>query len=218
MLVRPEFEPTLPALLHRRFGLRERTTVILLALGLAAFAVAVVLVRPQVDRIGEVAHDGEPPFTLEYRNDLFDAVEPRAGELARIEGRRGRQSVTIAVTPLRLPAYEGDVAHALLPLHASGHIRELAGRLEPFQLRAEHRARVHDAPGYEIRFRTGPRGRRTFGIDLMLIPDEEDARGALLLSLRREITGRAKLSESEEEFADLASEAMRSIRYGTGPG
>jgi hypothetical protein len=216
MLVRPEFEPTLPALLHRRFGLRERTTVALLALAVAAFAVAVVLVRPQVDRIAELAHDGDPAFTLEYRHDLFDSVDPRPGELARVEGRRGRQSVTITVTPLELPAYEGDVAHALLPIYASSHIRELAGRLDQFQLRAEHRARLHDAPGYEVRFRTGPRGRRTFGSDLMLIPDEQDTRGALLLSLRREISGRAKLSESEEEFADLATGAMRSVRYRPG--
>jgi hypothetical protein len=214
-IVRPEFEPTLPAHVRRRFGLRERTTVALLVLGVAALAVAVVLVRPQVDRIGEVVHDGEPEFTMRYRNDLFESVEPRPGELARLEGRRGRQAVTIAVTPLELPPGEGDVAHAVLPVYASGHIRELAAQHDRFQLRAELRARVEDAPGYEIRFRTGPPGRRTLGSDLMLIPREDETRGALLLSLRREITGGGgKLSESEEEFADLATQAMRSIRYG----
>jgi hypothetical protein len=77
---------------------------------------------------------------------------------------------------------------------------------------------VNDAPGYEVRFRTGPPGRRTFGSDLMLVPEEEDAEGALLVTLRREVDGPAKLSESEEEFADLAFQAMRSINYGTGLG
>jgi hypothetical protein len=218
MLVRPEFEPTLPALVRRRLGLRERTTVVLLVLAFAALVAAVLLVRPRVDRISEVVHGGEPAFTMQYRNDLFDSVEPQAGELARIEGRRGRQAVTITVRPLDLPAHGGDVAHAQLPIHASGHIEALAGEIDGFELRAEHRARVNDAPGYEVRFSAGPPGRRTFGRDLMLIPAEDESRGALLVSLRREITGPVRLSESEEEFADLATQAMRSVEYGTGPG
>jgi hypothetical protein len=216
-LVRPEFEPTLPALVRRRLGVRERTTIVLVLLALAALAVALVLVRPRVDRIGDVVHRDDPAFTLQYRNDLLHTEPPRPGELARLEGRRGRQSVTITVRPLELPAHDGDVAHAFLPIYASGHIEQLAGQLDRFQLRAEHRARLHDAPGYEVLFRTGPPGRRTFGSDLMLLPGEEEEQGALLLSLRREITGRTKLSEREEEFADLAMQAMRSVRFGTGP-
>jgi hypothetical protein len=215
-LVRPEFEPTLPALLRRRLGVRERTTIALLLVALAALAVAVVLVRPRVDRISEVSYDGEPALTLQYRDDLFHSEPPEFGELARLEGRRGRQSVTITVRRFGLSAPEGDVAHAFLPIYASTHIERLAFDDDRFQLRAEHRARVHDAPGYEVRFRTGPPGRYTYGSDLMLLPDEEEHRG-LMLSLRREILGRAKLSESEEEFADLATEALRSVRFGTGP-
>jgi hypothetical protein len=209
MGVRPEYQPTLPALMRRRAGWRERTTIALIVLAVAAFVVAVVLVRPRVDRIGDVVHRGEPAFTMQYRTDLFDRVEPRAGELARLAGRRGRQSVAISVRPLVLPAHEGDVAHALLPVYASGHIRRLAAREDDFELRAEHRARVNDAPGYEVRFRSGS----TFGSDLLLVPGEDEERGALLVSLRREVRGRPKLSASEEEFADLAMQAMRSLTY-----
>ena len=216
-LVRPEFEPTLPALLRSRLGVRERTTIAILLVLLALFVVAVVLVRPRVDRISEVSHGDDPAFTLDYRNDLFRSVEPEPGELARIEGRRGRQAVTLTVRPLELPPHDGDIAHAFLPLYASGHIERLAAEHDRFQLRAEHRARVNDAPGYEIRFRTGPSGRHMYGSDLMLLPEEDQERGALLLSLRREVEGPAKLSQSEEEFADLATEAMRSVRFGTGP-
>jgi hypothetical protein len=215
--VRPEFQPSLPALMRRRFGLRERTTVVLILVAVAAFAVAVLLVRPRVDRIGEVVHRDAPAFTLEYRNDLFQRVEPREGELARVEGRRGRQSVEIAVRPLQLPPFEGDVAHAQLPLYASGHIRDLAAEIDDFELRGEHRARVNDAPGYEVRFRTGRPGRFTYGSDLMLVPNERDGSDALLVTLRREVDGRPRLSAREEEFADLAFQAMRSITYGVGP-
>jgi hypothetical protein len=216
-LVRPEFEPTLPALVRRRLGVRERTTILVLLALLALFVVALVLVRPRVDRISEVVHGDAPAFTLQYRNDRFHPEQPRSGELARLEGRRGRQAVTITVRPLELPARGGNVAQAYLPIYASGHIEKLAEELDRFQLRGEQRARVHDAPGYEIRFRTGPRGRYTSGSDLMLLPAEDEARGGLLLSLRREIEGGTKLSTSEEEFADLAFEAMRSVRFGTGP-
>jgi hypothetical protein len=210
--VRPEFQPTLPVLVRRRAGWRERTTVVLLVVALLGFLAAVVLVRPRVDRIGDVVHRDDPAFTMQFRNDLFDREEPRSGELARIEGERGRQSVVITVRPLELPAHEGDVAHALLPVYASGHIRELAATVDGFELRAEHRSRVNDAPGYEVRFRSGS----TFGSDLMLVPGADDEEGALLVSLRREVRGRPKLSAKEEEFADLAMQAMRSISYGTG--
>ena len=148
---------------------------------------------------------------MEYANDALRTVEPRPGELVRLEGTRGRQSVSIAVRPLELPAYEGDVAHGLLPVYASGHIRELAAREDRFQLREQHRARVNDAPGYEVRFRTGPPGRRTFGTDLMLLPDEQSGQDALLVTMRREVDGPLKLSEAEMEYVDLAAEAFRSI-------
>jgi hypothetical protein len=207
--VRPEFQPTLPALVRRHAGWRERTTVAAVVVALLALLAGVLLVRPRVDRIGDVVHRGEPAFTMQYRNDLFHEAEPRAGELARIEGRRGRQSVTITVRPLELPATEGDVAHAQLPVHASGHIEKLAAREDGFELRAEERARVNDAPGYDVRFRAGP----VFGSDLMLVPADDEVRGALLVSLRREVRGRPKLSASEEEFADLAIQAMRSVTY-----
>jgi hypothetical protein len=216
-LVRPEFEPTLPALVRRRFGVRERTTIALLLVALALLAVAVVLVRPRVDRIGEVSYDGEPAFTLQYRNDLFHEEPPQSGELARLEGRRGRQTVTITARPLELPERDGNVAQAFLPIHASAHIERLASELDGFELRAEHRARVNDAPGYEVRFRSGEPGRYTFGSDLMLLPDEETSAGGLLLSLRREVRGSPRLRPAEEEFADLATIAMRSVEFGTDP-
>jgi hypothetical protein len=49
----------------------------------------------------------------------------------------------------------------------------------------------------------------------MLVPGDEEEQGALLVSLRREIRGRPKLSASEEEFADSAMQAMRSLTYGS---
>ena len=58
-VVRPEFEPTLPALVRRRFGVRERTTVTLLVLALVLAGVVAGLVRPRVDGEGRIVCQGE---------------------------------------------------------------------------------------------------------------------------------------------------------------
>jgi hypothetical protein len=216
MLVRPEFEPTLPALVRRRFGLPERTTVALLVLAVVLVAAAALFVRPRVDGTSTLTHRDDPAFTLVYENGALREADPRPGELARLQGRRGRQSATITVRPLALPAHEGDVAHGLLPVVASGHIRDLEAELDAFKLVDEHRTRINDAPGYEIRFQTGPPGSVTIGTDTMLVPDEEDGRGAVVLSMRRAVDGRLGLGRREKDFADLASEAFRSFEYGTG--
>lgn len=212
-VVRPEFEPTLPALVRRRFGVRERITVGLVVGAVVLIAVAALVVRPRVDSVSELVHSGAPAFDLLYANGALHEADPRPGEIARLEGRRGRQSTTITVRPLALPQYEGDVAHGLLPVYASGHIESLAQELDGFQLLDEHRTRINGAPGYEIRFRYG---QTTLGTDTMLLPDEEDARGAVLLSLRRTVDGKLGLGKREKEFADLASEAFRSFEYSAG--
>ena len=108
------------------------------------------------------------------------------------------------------------MAHGLLPSYASGHIRTLAGELDRFRLTDQHRTRINDAPGYEVRFISGPAARPTLGTDTLLLPDEEESRGAVLLSTRRTVEGGLKLNEREKEFADQASEAFRSFAYGTG--
>jgi hypothetical protein len=213
MLVRPEFEPTLPTLVRRRIGLPERATVALLVLAIALVAAAALFVRPRVDGVSRLVHGEDPAFNLVYASGALHEVDPGAGELARLEGRRGRQSVTITVRPLALPAHEGDVAHGLLPVYASGHIESLAKELDGFKLTQEHRTRINDAPGYEMRFQYGS---TTLGTDTMLVPDEEEQRGAVLLSMRRTVNGRLRLGKREKEFADLASEAFRSFEYGTG--
>jgi len=217
-LVLPEFRPTLPDLARSRFGWRERTTIIALVALVALAAVVLVVVRPRVDRFTHYVHRGAPAtFNLVYDNTRLHRVTPQGEELVRLEGRRGRMDVTIAVAPLRLPAAQGDVAHGLLPAFASHHVDELRAALHPFALRQEGRARVNGAPGYEIRFVTGPDGRKTLGNDLMILPKEEEPAGALLVTARRTIAGSLKLGKRETALADATAKAYRSFKYGTAP-
>jgi hypothetical protein len=208
-LVLPEYGPTLPAIVRRRFGWRERTTVALL-LGLAALvALALFVVKPEVDPLAKYVHHGDPTFNLLYRRSALKQVTPQGSELVRLEGNRGRLTTTIAVEPLTVPPASGDIAHGELPAFASRHIDELRAGDPAFQLVAEGRARVNGAPGYEVRFRTG----NTFGNDLLILPKEDDADGALLVTARRTATGR--LGKREAALNKATAKAYRSFKYGT---
>lgn len=216
-LVLPEFRPTLPDLARARFGWRERTTIAVLVAALVLAALALVVVRPRVDNFTQFVHHGDPTFNLVYNNNRLRTVRPQGDEIMRLVGRRGRMQVSIAVEPLRLPPAEGDVAHGLLPAFASEHIDGLRAALPQFALRQEGRARVNGAPGYEIRFSTGPDGHKTFGNDLMILPTEEDASGALLVTSRRTIDGSLKLGKREASLYNASAKAYRSFKYGTAP-
>jgi hypothetical protein len=209
-LVLPEYGPTLPEIARRRFGWPERTTIALLIGVGALIVIAVLLVRPQVDPLTKYVHHEDPVFNLLYDRRALHETAPRGDELVRLEGRRGRMSAAIAVARLDLPGATGDVAHGYLPAYASQHIRELQAELPAFRLVNEGRARVNGAPGYEVRFRCG----RTLGNDLMILPSEEEAGGALLVSARRRVTG-GRPGKTERKFDDAVAEAYRSFKYGT---
>ena len=217
-LVLPEFRPTLPDLARTRFGWRERTTIGLLVAALALAGLALLVVRPRVDNLTQFVHHGDPAtFNLVYNDNRLREVAPQGSELVRLHGRRGRMEATIAVEPLSLPAAEGDIAHGVLPAFASDHIEELRAENDGFELRQEGRARVNGAPGYEVRFSTGPQGHKTFGNDLMILPSEEDASGAMLVTSRRTIDGSLKLGKREASLYNASAKAYRSFKYGTAP-
>ena len=207
----PEYGPTLPELAQRRFGWRERTTVALLVAVGVLIVVGILLVRPQVDSQTKYVHHDKPVFNLLYDNGALRQAAPQGDELVRLEGRRGRMSAAIAVAPLKLPDATGDVAHGVLPAYASEHIDALRAELPGFELVSESRARVNGAPGYEVRFRTG----RTMGNDLMILPSEEEAGDALLVTARRTLRGRRRPGKRERAFNKDVAKAYRSFKYGT---
>jgi hypothetical protein len=214
-LLLPEYGPSLPALARRRFGWRERTTIALLIGFAVAVGLFVVVVRPRVDTATKYVHHGQPVFNLLYNNTRLHRVTPQGDELVRLQGRRGRLTSTIAVAPLALPPASGDLAHGLLPVFAAAHIKDLAAQNPDFALRAEGRARVNGAPGYEVRFRTGAPGHRTYGNDLMILPSEREPSGALLVTARRAVAGTGKLGAREMSLDKATAKAYRSFTYGT---
>jgi hypothetical protein len=212
----PDYGPSLPALLRRRFGFRERvTTAVALALLLLVAGIALLVVY--LTGPERIVYRAGPTFNLQYGSDVLHRVPPLNGELVRLEGRRGRLAVSITVTPLRLPAYAGNVTSGLLPAYEDGYERRLRASLRAsggdFVKRDEGSARVNDAQGYQVGFRTGPAGRFTWGRDILLVPEDENVRDGVVLHLRQ--TKQGTLTKRDEKFLGPVRRALKSFNFGT---
>lgn len=211
-LVRPEFGPTLPALLHERFRIAPWVTLGAVVAILAVAGVGVAL-GTREDPTVELVHRAEPAFTLLYSAPVVQRVAPRSGELVRLQARRDGLRLSVTVRPLRLPPYDG-VATGVLPIYAGHHLAGLRRRLAGFELRDEGKARVNDVPGYQLGFRAGDDRRRIHGRDVLLVPDQPGAREGVLLSLLQSNSG-GLLDSADLRMIKLVKSAFRSFRFGT---
>jgi hypothetical protein len=204
--------PSLPALLRMRFGFRERVSTAV-ALGLAAAIAAGVLVHSYATRPEQFVFRGGPTFNLQYSSDVLHRVAPAGGELLRLEHGRGKLLASIAVSRLQLPPFKDNVASGLLPVYANRQERTLR-RLEPgFLLRDEAAATVNSAQGYQIGFRSGPRGRYTWGRDMLLLPRDVNVREGVVLQLRQSKVG--SVNKHDIAVLDEVRRAFKSFDFGT---
>ncbi|MBA2513410.1 MAG: hypothetical protein H0V26_03645, partial [Solirubrobacterales bacterium] len=150
-----------------------------------------------------------------YPPGVLRAAEAHSGELMRLEGRRGALTVEVVVRPLELPRYEGDVTHGLLPVYANRFFEAQREQIPELVLVQEGRARVNNGVGYEVDFQAVTPDARTYGRDVLLVPDEpEEGRGFVTLSLRQEKPG-GPFTKAERGLANAARKAYRSFRFGT---
>jgi hypothetical protein len=210
--VRPEFGPTLPALLEAR-GVSRRAmligAVVLVAVALAGwFGLQAARDREQL----VVA--GPPAINLVFKPSVLHAAPARDGELARIEGRRRNVTAEITVRPVALPPLPGggDVVGGYLPVLAERRIGELRGLYGPVGIVDEGKARINRNPGYQIGFAARTAGGKLLGRDAYVFPDEEGAREGVLLSLRRVV--RRRQTAADEEFFKAVKEAFSSFAFG----
>lgn len=212
MSVRPEFGPSLPALLGAR-GVSRRAMVVAAAVLVALAAGGWLLIQSARDREHLVV-SGPPSFNLVYAPSVLRERPARDGELARLEGRLKRISVELAVRRIELAPYDGgDVVGGYLPVLAERRIAELRATYGPIEIFDEGKARISRLPGYQIGFgaRTAA-GDRLFGRDAYVLPDDPGATEGVLLTLRRVVDGKQRLRE--EEFFDKAKEAFASFAFG----
>jgi hypothetical protein len=208
-LVLPEYGPTGPELIRRRFGPRMRRV---LAVVVAIVVVVVAaLIATHDDGLEQLEHRSAPVFTLLYPPAQVDRVAPRPGEVVRLRSRRGGLQMVVTVRPISLPPYRGSVS-GLLPIYAEQYLRTLAAELPGFRARTEGKARVNDAPGYQLRYRAGPAARRMLGIDMLVVP-EDGRRDGVVLRYRQTNPPRA-LGAADRELVKATRKAFRSFRFG----
>jgi hypothetical protein len=212
-VVREEFGPTLPELLGPRLGVHTRTVWLALA---AVAAVAVVVIawltlRPDPGRTAVVVR--EPiTFNLLY-TDVVRRAAPRAGEVLRLQTRSGPPQ-SLAVRPLHLPAYRGDVS-ATFALMSARLIDEMQAGYSGFVYRGDGRVSINKQPGYQIVFQARIGGRTTYGKRVLLVaaPDPQPHEGL-------DVTFLAARSPSVPNVDAVAATGAlkipyRSMRFGT---
>ena len=208
-LVLPEYGPTAPELI-RRLGPRGRRWLVA-AVAVVVLALAALIATQSGDGLTTLEHRSAPVFTMLYPAGQVRRVQPATGELVRLRARRGPLEITVTVSKLPLPAYSGSVS-GFLPVYADRHMRALAAELPGFTPIADGKARVNDAPGYQIRFRAGPENRPTVGIDSVVVP-EDGRRDGVILRYRQRNPPRA-LGEAERDLVKATRKAFRSFRFG----
>jgi hypothetical protein len=185
-VVREEYGPTLPELLGRRLGVPVRTVWLALAAvgAVAAVVVGWLSLRPDPNLTGVVVR--EPvTFNLVY-TDAVRRVAPRAGEVLRLQARSGPPQ-SLAVRPLRLPPYRGDVS-ATFALMSVRLIDEMRAAYPGFVYRGDGRVNINKQPGHQIVFQARIGGRTTYGKRVLLAatadPPPREGLDITLLSAR----------------------------------
>lgn len=209
-LVLPEYGPSGPELIRRRFGPRARRAIAVVA-AVVVVILAVLIATRSGDGLTTLEHRSAPVFTLLHPAGQVRRVSPGPGELVRLRSRRGALEITVTVSRLALPAYEGSVS-GFLPVYADRHVRALAAELPGFQARTDGKARVNDAPGYQIKYRAGTAQRPMTGIDILVVP-EDGRRDGVVLRYRQTNPPRA-LDAAGKDLVKASRKAFRSFRFG----
>jgi hypothetical protein len=189
--MKPEYGPTLGRLLSPRWRAASplaRGGVIASGIALLAVILAVALTLEN----STFSHEGKVPFSFSYRG-LYK-VAPDAGGYVKLQRRRpdGRLQDSLAVEPLLLPPYSGELSSEL-PLYADGYVRGLAQRYRHFALRGEGKTKINTVPGYNVFYSAVVLGRRMYGRDVFLLPERPGAREGIVIAMLTSPTANAQV-------------------------
>jgi hypothetical protein len=215
--VKPQYGPTLPALLAPRW---RSASVGLRGLVVAAVAAVVVAVVAAVVVVGartsSFVYRGSPvSFNFSYPRGLRQ-VKPPAGADLRLEGRTpsGRLRDWFEVDPLALPPYSGEIS-GQLPVFAANYIAELVRRIPGFRLQTETKTRINLTAGYSVTYSGQIEGQLMYGRLVMLVPALTGARNGVVLNMG--IVPNATIDSTPDQVGsiDVLEKPLRSFRFGT---
>ena len=216
-VVRPEFGPTLAELVGPRVRALPRPAQVAAC---AAVVVLVVALGLLALRLGA----GEPRAAVVVREPVaFNLVYPeglrrvaaRPGEALRLESVAGAPAPqSLAITPLRLAPYPGDVTATLMG-RTPRLIDRMRAALPGFVWRGDGRVNINKQPGYEILFQFRRGGRTTYGRRILLVPDAEtpprEGLDITILGARSAALPRVDAVAADGQLRT----ALRSLRFGT---
>jgi hypothetical protein len=195
--MKPEYGPTLGRLLAPRWHAASRLlrgAVIFAGVGLLVAIAAAALTLENAT----YSHGGRVPFSFSYRG-LYRVAADRGGYV-KVERRHADGTIrdSLAVGPMRLPPYSGELSGEL-PLYAAGYIRALSRRYPGFALRGEGKTKVNNLiSAYDVFYSAVVDGRKLYGRDIMLLPERPHAREGVVMVLLSTPTKRSELSSPLE--------------------
>jgi hypothetical protein len=136
-------------------------------------------------------------------------LAPGAGEWVHLE-RKDQDSMVIS--PLRLPAYKGDVG-GVLPVVASRELDALKARFPELEPVEEGKARINTVAGYTLVFRVSRKPRMYGRLTLLPQPTPGARDGVKLLLLATPAGGAGKATDVGT--SGLLKTPYRSFRFGT---
>jgi hypothetical protein len=210
-LLRPEFGPTLPELISRRFSISRRAVAIAAVIALIVLAVVIkVVVDDGRDKL--VVH-GKPSYNVLYDPSQLHKAAPQGDEQMRLVGKRPHVSVELTARPAKLPPYSGDVIGGQLPLYTAQYANQLSRQLPGFQLGDEGKARLNQSPGYQISYTSGPAGNKTFWREVWVMPKANKPDETVVVKMRQTFSGRP--GPRGQALLAATKKAYRSFRFGT---
>ena len=215
--VKPQYGPTLPALLAPRWraasgGLRALVVAALVAV-VAAIVAAAVIVRAQTSSF---VYRGSPvSFNFSYPRGLRQ-VTPPPGSHLRLEGRTptGRLRDWFEVDPLGLAAYSGEVS-GQLPVFAANYVAGLRRRVPGFRLQTETKTRINLTAGYSVTYSGRVDGQLMYVRLVMLVPALTGARNGVILNMGIVPNASTDPSPDQVGSVDVLEKPLRSFRFGT---
>lgn len=209
-VVKPEYGPTLPAIVG---GLPRALRISVVALAaLLITAAALLALRSRAAETHTVVRD-PVTFNLAY-GPLLQRVSQPETLLALRRERSGLFLDSYVVRELVLAPYRG-AAGGELPIYAVSYLERLRRRYGPLELALEGRTRINNAIGYQLVLRA-KRGPRTLYVrHLLLVPEApEGARRGVIVELESTPAAGTPNAIGTGNAGPL-KQAMRSFRFGT---